>query len=117
MSSGYEYPTGEELEKIKNWDIHDYSALMEFVKSIWWMPEFGWHEGPGGNEVHELTTKTLSISTGGWSGNESIITALENNAMFYMSCWVSSRRGGHYEFELPDWKAREEYNKKIMEER
>ena len=41
---------------------------------------------------------TLYISTGGWSGNEDLIGAMQNNAMLWIMTWVSSRRGGHYTF-------------------
>jgi hypothetical protein len=83
------YPTEEELEKIRQWPHErQWVGLMEFVESIWWNPEWGW--------TKEGTT--YRISTGGWSGNEDLIGALKANTMFWLCCWQSSRRGGHYEF-------------------
>jgi hypothetical protein len=42
-----------------------------------------------------------SISTGGWSGNESLIEALQRNHIFWSLCWMKSERGGHFVFEVP----------------
>lgn len=90
-----DYPTEEELERIKNWPYTDIPGLLEFTKSLWHFAEWGW--SPPLNGV-------LRISTGGWSGNEDIISALRDNTMFWTLCWQSSRRGGHYEFSLPEEK-------------
>lgn len=38
-------------------------------------------------------------STGGWSGNESIIGAMQKNRMVWNFLWEQSRRGGHYVFD------------------
>ena len=88
------YPTEEELEKIRTWSHpkYDYTGLLDYVGSHWWYPEY----------FHKEPTKAgaqYKISTGGWSGNEELIGALQENLVFWGLCWVSSRRGGHYEFE------------------
>lgn len=95
-----EYPTEEELEKIKNWKYEDdYEKLAEFICAIWhfedWAELRGW-------AVDDLGTKyrELRLATAGWSGNESIIGALEKNTMFMMICWVSSHRGGLHIFHI-----------------
>lgn len=87
------YPTDEELDRIAKWPVigtDDLRALFDYVRSLWWMPEWGWKEADG----------KFNISTGGWSGNEDIIDALQQNFMFWGLCWLSSKRGGHFEFEL-----------------
>jgi hypothetical protein len=38
------------------------------------------------------------LSTGGFSENEHILAALQQNTMFWMLCWQSTSVGGHYEF-------------------
>ena len=99
MSDKNCYPTEDEIDAIVNWPIGDYKGLMEFVKSIWWMPDLSWREqGPelSWREQGEI----YHISTGGWSGNEEIISAMQDNNLFWTMCWHSSRRGGHYIFEI-----------------
>jgi hypothetical protein len=94
------YPTEEFLESIRQWPFqYDYKYLFDYVKSGWWMPSWGWHS----EEVDDEFGKSIiryNISTGGWSGNEEIIGALESNTMFWVMCWQESRRGGHFVFEV-----------------
>jgi hypothetical protein len=85
------YPTEAALNIIREWS-DPWPSIMKFIKEIWWMPEWGWHE------VDEKGITTYYISTGGWSGNESIIEAMRNNTIFWMMYWYSSRVGGHYSF-------------------
>lgn len=84
------YPEEEELEKIKNWPHEDdYGKLLEYCMSLWTFKDYATKRG--GN---------YRFATGGWSGNESVIYALEDNKIFWMSCWESSSRGGLYKFKL-----------------
>lgn len=87
------YPTDEELERIRNWPAtDDWTEFFAFVRSVgnYWPSDdpFGWHEVGG----------VYAISTGGWSGNEDIIEAMHDNWIFWSMNFVSHRRGGHYEF-------------------
>jgi hypothetical protein len=82
------YPTDEALQRVIAWPYADTRGLIEFVRGIWNWPQFMTEEGD-----------KLHMSTGGWSGNESIIHALERN-VFWLLCWEQSRRGGHYIFDL-----------------
>lgn len=91
------YPTDEALEIIERWPMLENKKLFEFIEGLWYMREWGWHE-----EKIDGATR-YSISTAGWSGNESIIYALERNHNFaWTLTWVQSRRGGHYIFEVKD---------------
>jgi hypothetical protein len=101
------YPTDEDLQRIRDWPVvfgHEWTALLEFVRSVWWMPDWGIHASTvGPDEAYEGATR-WHISTGGWSGNEEIIGALRDNGKplgFWALCWESSRRGGHYTFIVP----------------
>ena len=86
-----DYPTEAELERIEKWDCIPEQAghdLMAFVQGIWHFADWGWHRE--GDDYY--------ISTGGWSGNESIIDALSQNFIFWSLRMQSRRAGGHYLF-------------------
>ena len=91
------YPTDKTLEEIANYKAKgygQYNELMEYIKDCWWHPEMM-------KKKEKLATSDIwHISTGGWSGNEDIIEAMKKNFWFWMACWVQSRRGGHYIFEV-----------------
>ena len=87
-------PEDDELNIILNWQIKskkDCKALLDYVYDLWKYTDCGYWDD---NEV------SYEISTGGWSGNESLIGAMMGNHMFWMLCWYSSRRGGHYVFNV-----------------
>lgn len=98
MSSEFEdyYPSAADLKKIRNWPSGDIRGMLAWVKPRWRYSEpnpawCGWN----------VTRRRLYLSTGGWSGNESLISAMEESrCWFWAFCWISSRRGGHYEFDL-----------------
>ena len=96
-----EYPTEEELDRVKNWLVlaTGVLSLIDFVKSIWWSPDWGFKVKNGRNTFREQVLR-WELHTGGWSGNEDIMSALQSNFIFWTLCWVQSRRGGHYLFEV-----------------
>lgn len=99
------YPTEKALKLIEEWDYKDFEGLLAFVKDLWWYDEWGWDVveiGEKLNHTDEIAKrKTYYLSTGGWSGNEDIIRAMEKNWMLWWMIWYQSRRGGHYIFEAP----------------
>ena len=90
------YPTEAELQDIRDWDPRVWSVVnfLDFIKSIWWNP--GWGFVKKGKRII-----VLELHTGGWSGNESIINAINENKFFYPLYWQRSRRGGHLKFRIP----------------
>lgn len=101
------YPTEEELAAIRDWDLvnNDPLELVEYIRQRWQWADSGFFDIKGKNIIR------LRLSTGGWSGNESIISALQPNLFWYMY-WQTSRRGGHYWFRIDHKKWLEMRNKK-----
>ena len=83
------YPTEEALNTIKTWNRGD-RQLFEYIQDLWWPGEWGFTVD--GDEYR--------LATGGWSGNEDIIGAMQDNFMFWMRCWMESHRGGLYVFRV-----------------
>lgn len=95
------YPTEEAIEQIENWSYNDPKGWFKFIENIWHLRSWGWSEvrkayldSPDKIEYH--------ISTAGWSGNEDIIRAMQENNILWSDTWVQTRRGGHYIFEIKD---------------
>ena len=88
-----------QLEMIRSWPDTDHLGLMEYVESLWRIGEWGWKQQRN-PFTGQVAFRTYQVSTGGWSGNEDIIKALEANRPFWGQCWVSYRVGGHYEFKV-----------------
>lgn len=100
-----EYPTEQELETIRNWDYKDdFEKLGEYVVALWhfsdWAEFRSWKK-----DEHDTEYRELRLATAGWSGNESIVSALYENVMFRMLCWQSSHRGGLHIFHIPHIKS------------
>lgn len=86
------YPTEETLAYIENYSGGlNPIPLVEFILEAWAYPDYAVWNPP-----------ILELHTGGWSGNESIIAALEKT-MFWALYWQKSERGGHYYFKI-DWR-------------
>jgi len=84
------YPTDEELGQIITFG-KDAEATLHVLSSIWWNADR--------QMVVKYKKKTidLELHTGGWSGNEEIISYLQKT-IFWMLYWDSTHRGGHYYF-------------------
>lgn len=93
-----DYPSPQELQQIRDWAIEDPDGWFRFVRSIWWAPDWGWREESIDDDLGR-PIRRYSISTGGWSGNEDIIEAMQRNFLWRIT-WQQSRRGGHYIFDV-----------------
>ena len=85
-----EYPTKQELRTIRDWPLTDPAGIVEYVESIW-NHDYG---------LFRLKNLKLELHTGGWSGNEEIIDAIQRHPTFWMYFWQKTERGGHYYFDL-----------------
>ena len=93
------YPTDEACEGVRSWPMEQgWHNMLLFVQSLWRYPD--WITFEEKITWYGIPIYAWDISTGGWSGNESLISAMEGNSLFMAACWESSRRGGHYEFEV-----------------
>jgi hypothetical protein len=96
------YPDDETLEVISKFNPFEtpVSEIIAFLRDHWMYEDFGyfeWCEEHAKNPC--VKTMFLHLHTGGWSGNESIITAMEKSA-FWLLFWCRTERGGHYTFEV-----------------
>ena len=100
------YPTDDALEIVKLWHWDDARGWFKFIESLWAYHDWGWkekdepHEWEDHKQYKDKIVHRYYISTAGWSGNESIIRAMQDNDFMWYLNWVQSRRGGHYIFEL-----------------
>ena len=96
-----DYPTDETLQAIEEWDtIKDISGFYEFIKPIFASYGRLTERKADKNEIRDIAG-VYEVATGGWSGCESAIYAMQKNRMFWMTKWRLSQRGGYYEFDKP----------------
>jgi len=97
-----DYPTDACLDVIRLWHWNDPKGWFAFIKSVWCYTNY-WHE----KFNEDALCYEYHISTCGWSGNEDIIRAMQDNGMMWHLNWYQSRRGGHYVFQLKEFKDHE----------
>lgn len=82
------YPEKHELEKIKNWDYQDWLGLYNYIAELWYYPDYIKRDG-----------RFIEMHTGGWSGNEEIMSTIQST-MFWYFYWKRIDRGWHYYLEI-----------------
>ena len=95
------YPTEETEKRIE----HYWGGVLEFfaeLHKVWHLASWGWSEGDGFRygRKKENKIRRFHISTAGWSGNEAMISAMQENFFLWHCAWVQERIGGHYIFEV-----------------
>lgn len=91
-----DYPDSSDITAIENWKppsewsgTAPWLPLLELVEDAWNKDMGAVRPEPGGG---------TAFITGGWSGNEEIICALQINSIAWCMLWLSSHRGGKYVF-------------------
>ena len=89
------YPDESILRKIKRWDGKDVTKMVNLI-------EESWNITYGAYQIKWINSKRykLTLITGGWSGNESVMAAINKNKWFDMFYWQMSKRGGLHEYEI-----------------
>lgn len=97
------YPTDAALDVIKLWHFTDARGWFKFIENLWMQRDWGWKEKDEPHDYKDKIVHRYYVSTGGWSGNEDLIRAMQKNHMMWNFNWLESRRGGHYIFELREF--------------
>lgn len=91
------YPTEEFLEWIRTYDVVNGSGFeyLQTVLSEWWP-----FDGSGVHIQRKYRgERKVMVSTWGWSGNESMIAAMQENEHFFWPLhYFAHQTGGHYTF-------------------
>ena len=87
------YPTDHALEVVSNFTGTPHE-LIDFIKKLWHWDDFVRVRSPWRGDIE------VEFVTGGWSGNEDIISAL-GNTFFSFRFWESSHRGGKHVYRVP----------------
>ncbi len=83
--------TKKQIEStIREWPADDWQGLIHYINKVW---DFDY------GRIRPYEDK-LCFITGGWSENEAIIGALEQNTIIVVQYWLSSHRGGEYWYEF-----------------
>jgi hypothetical protein len=83
------YPTEAELERVRFWSVTEALGWVDYVSGLW---EYG-------EPYCRRTQRRWYLSTGGWSGNESVIEAMHDSILWGFA-FLAHRRGGHYVLDL-----------------
>ena len=95
------YPTEEWLQFLRGYQPYDSMPLLKFVSEI--LPK-GWYMADWGFVLHRKYKGKikLELHTGGWSGNEEVISAILSNIWLthFQMQYVMWKAGGHYYFDI-----------------
>ena len=97
MIDKYGYPTEATLKILETCDCFPDTNREAFIDYIY----ENWKNGNGYAPQWNPGTRCLVLITGGWSGCESMIAALQRNVIFWGMFWEASSRGGKFVFRIP----------------
>jgi len=84
------YPTQKALLEVSRYNCLEegIKGYLDLIKNLWSYPD-----------RFVLKDNILYLSTGGWSGNEDVISTMKNN-FFWFLCHIKWKKGGHYWFDI-----------------
>ena len=92
------YPDPETLKMFKTRNAGEGTErFLEDIRDEWEFADVGYFRKTKGTGKNKKIY--LQLHTGGWSGNEDIISALQQNITFW-HWWKMTKVGGHYYFEI-----------------
>ena len=104
MASGNQYPDSADIEALKKYNVLK-QGVDDFIKLL----ASAWNSDMGRMDTHIIEDTgmivnrsiQIELATGGWSGNEEVISALHDNEWFLWSMfWQKSERGGLHVFQF-----------------
>lgn len=89
------YPDETILKKIETWDGKDSQEMIAWIYEAWN------HDYGDIQEKYINPAQTIyTLITGGWSGNEDVMSAIYKNRLFDALYWQKSERGGKHVYEV-----------------
>ena len=89
------YPDEVSLKQIEHWDIltQPIEGLLSLIEE-----NTNWAD----RQIERRGKRVIyyTYHTGGWSGNEDVIEALQRNSLFWAMFWRKHIKGGHYYFRI-----------------
>lgn len=104
------YPTELTLSIIEDWKIEsqeDLTKLFDYAKEAYHSLYGNWYVIDDYDKLSHWYFEpfdALIVTTGGWSGNESVIRALMENPIIRMRCLIATFAGGMYIFDINPFK-------------
>ena len=89
------YPNWQSRRLLEIWYYDDPEGALDFMQRLWNFPQ-SFKVEVKRDEVTGQSYKEYAISTMGWSSNEALIGALQNNSFLWSSIFVTHHKGGHY---------------------
>ena len=95
------YPTEETLQRLQEWSMGDSAAGLDFLQQFW-----GTNYGSCTNSLRPSEEsivgqgRFLRLATGGWSANESLLSAFDSSPAA-LSTWRLSTSGGLHIYRYP----------------
>lgn len=97
------YPDTALLMLVQKAPWNKLSDTFQIMKKYWWNSDTLFRTDVSRDEISGETKRMLYLSTGGWSGNEDLIKALQENKEVWNMIWYASQVGGHHAFMLKGW--------------